>query len=130
MELGLTRHLKCNIVPCAVVAGLRAGVIENHFNIIKQYINTAAKTPSGKSLNAITLKIRRRQQVPGKNMITLTNILNETSRAVLKVIQGPLPGFSGKSWRMQLMLDPFFPAWGLVPRSTAKSEEKTGPEPE
>ena len=30
--------------------------------------------------------------------------------------------------RMQLMLDPFFPAWGLVPRSAAKSEEKTGPE--
>ena len=59
-------------------------------------------------------------------MITLTNILNETSRAVLKVIQGPLPGFSGKSWRMQLMLDPFFPAWGLVPRSTAKSEEENG----
>ena len=30
--------------------------------------------------------------------------------------------------RMQLMLDPFFPARGLVPRSAAKSEEKTGPE--
>ena len=32
--------------------------------------------------------------------------------------------------RKQLMLDPFFPAWGLVPRSAAKSEEKikTGPE--
>ena len=44
-------------------------------------------------------------------MIKLTNILNETSRAVLKITQGPLPGFSGKSWRMrmQLMLDPFFP---------------------
>ena len=42
---------------------------------------------------------------------------------VLKVIQGPLPGFSGKSWRMrmQLMLDPFFPAWGLVPRSAASN---------
>ena len=63
-------------------------------------------------------------------MITLTNILNETSRAVLKVIQGPLAGFSYKSWRMrmQLMLDPFFPAWGLVLRSAGKSEEKMGPE--
>ena len=63
-------------------------------------------------------------------MITLTNILNETSQVVLKVIQGPLPGFSDKSWRMRmlLMLDPSFPAWGLVPRSAAKSEEKTGPE--
>ena len=30
--------------------------------------------------------------------------------------------------RMQLMLDPFFHAWGLVPRSAVKSEEKTGPE--
>ena len=61
-------------------------------------------------------------------MITLTTILNETSRAVLKVIQDPLPGFSGKSWRMriQLVLDPFFPAWGLVSRSEAKSEEKRG----
>ena len=40
-------------------------------------------------------------------MITLTNILNETSRAVLKVIQGPLAGFSYKSWsvRMQLMYE-------------------------
>ena len=48
----------------------------------------------------------------------------------MKVIQGPLPGFSGKNWRvrMQLMLDPFFPAWGLVPRSAAKSEEKKVPE--
>ena len=38
--------------------------------------------------------------------------------------------FSGKSlrMRMQLVLDPFFPAWGLVPRSAEKSEEKTGPE--
>ena len=63
-------------------------------------------------------------------MITVTNFFNETSRAVLKVIQGPLAGCSYKRWRMcmQLMLDPFFPAWGLVPRSTAKSEEKTGPE--
>ena len=29
---------------------------------------------------------------------------------------------------MQLMLDPFFPTWGLVPWSAAKSKEKTGPE--
>ena len=75
------------------MAERRAGVIENHFNILKQYINTAAKTSSGENLNAIAFKIRRRRQIPGKNMITLTNILNETSRAVLKVIQGPLPGF-------------------------------------
>ena len=27
--------------------------------------------------------------------------------------------------RMQLMLDPCFPARGLVPRSASKSEEKT-----
>ena len=59
-------------------------------------------------------------------MIILTSVLNETSRAVFKVIQGSLAGFSYKSWhvRMQLMLDPFFPAWGLVPWSAAKSEEK------
>ena len=52
-------------------------------------------------------------------MITLTNISSETRRAVLKVIQGPLAGFKGKSWRMrmELMLEPFFPAWGLVPDS-------------
>ena len=30
-------------------------------------------------------------------MITLTNILNETSRAVLKIIQGPLAGFHIKA---------------------------------
>ena len=112
------------------MAGRRAGVIENHFSILKQYINTAAKPPSGESLNAIAFKIRNRRQIPGKNMITLTSTLNKRSRAVLKVIQSPLPGFSGKIWRMrmQLMLDPFFPAWGLVPRSAAKSEERTGSE--
>ena len=108
------------------MAGRRAGVNEHHFNILKHYINTAAKTPSGESLNAIAFKIRRRRQIPGKNMITLTNSLNETSRAVLKVIQGPLPGFSGKSWcmRMQLMLDQFFPAWGLVPPEGSEERRK------
>ena len=99
------------------MTGRKAGVIENHFNILKQYINTAAKTPSGESLNAITFKIRRRRQMPGKNMITVTNILSETSRAILKVIQGSLPGFSGKSWRMlmQLMLDLIFSRVGPSP---------------
>ena len=55
-------------------------------------------------------------------MITLTNILNETSRAVLKVIQGPLAGFSYKSWsvRVQLMYEsnprvPMPPPPGLTP---------------
>ena len=91
------------------MAGRRAGAIEE-------------------SLNAIGSKTRRRRQIPGKNMITLNNILNETSQAVLKVIQGPLAGFLGKNWRMhmQLMLDLSFPAWGLVPRSAARSEVKNG----
>ena len=86
------------------MVGRRAGFIENHFNILKQYINTAARTPSGESLNVVAFKIRRRRQIPGKNMITLTNISNETSRTVLKVIQSPLPGFSGKSWWMRMQL--------------------------
>ena len=37
LETGITRHLKCNlvpVVPCTVVAGRRAVVIENRFNIL------------------------------------------------------------------------------------------------
>ena len=98
------------------MAGRRADVNENHFNILKQYINTAAKTSSGESLNAIAFKIRRRRQIPGKNMITLTNILNETCPAVLKVIQGPLPSF--------FVCFLFFTA----PERSEDGEEKTGPE--
>ena len=34
--------------------------------------------------------------------------------------------YHGLCWRMQLMLDPFFPVWGVVPRSAAKSEDWNG----
>ena len=61
-------------------------------------------------------------------MITLTNILNETSRAVLKVIQGPLASFSYKSWRMrmQLILDPFFSRLRPSPPELSKERRKNG----
>ena len=35
LGIGITRHIKCNTVPCAVVAGRRAVDIENPFKILK-----------------------------------------------------------------------------------------------
>ena len=60
-------------------------------------------------------------------MITLTSVLNETSRAVFKVIQGSLAGFSYKSWhvRMQLMLDPIFSRVGPSPLERSEERRKS-----
>ena len=80
--------------------------------------------------DAIVHKIWRRQQIPEKEKkIYYTDQPLKCKwrrRAVLKVIYV----FRIKCWRMRIqsILGPFFHAWGLVPRSAAKSEEKTGQE--
>ena len=59
---------------------------------------------------------------------SLLHLKNCTQSGRAKPGKGEIQTEISLAVRMQLMLDPFFPAWGLVPRSTAKSEEKTGPE--
>ena len=61
-------------------------------------------------------------------MITLTNILNETSRAVLKVIQGPLAGFSVlKLARAHAInVGPIFFPRGASPPERSEERRKNG----